>query len=572
MMRTRLLAESERFTAAERKVARALLANYPTAGLSTVSSLAEQAGVSDPTVLRFVSKLGFNGYPAFHAALLDEVDEQLNSPLTRIGTHPAPEGEAGLFARLTNDLAECVRQATAATPPDEFAMIVDLLADDRNEVVCVGGRYSGVLAERLAMHLAMIRPRVCHVEATTGRLADIAVDFGPRTVLVVFDYRRYQSDVVALARLASAARASTVLFTDRWRSPIAEVADRVVVAPVEWASPFDTKIAAIAQCEALVAALIERAPDKVRKRLERIEALREDTPTETLASPATLQGRGGADRLDPLRLAGAEDHSDADAVEHVNPEGRFPCLIACDHAGGHIPDDLDALGLGAEALGRHVTHDIGIADVARRLAGLLNAPAVLSRVSRLVVDTNRWLDDPRLILAESDGTAVPGNRNLSAAARQTRVERYFWPYHEAVSGALQGLMLRAGLPMFFALHSFAARVTDGPRHLHVGLFWHEDNRLAHALLEGLASEDALLVGDNDPFSGVDGSFSLDWHTWDTGIAGCGFEIRDDLLVDAEGRARWAERLAELLRVIAAERLPQWRAAETAVRLRKERRL
>ena len=78
---------------AERKLARVLLASYPIAGLESVARLAERAGVSPPTVTRFIAKLGFGGYPDFQAALRREIQERLSSPMARYDA--APRAVAG---------------------------------------------------------------------------------------------------------------------------------------------------------------------------------------------------------------------------------------------------------------------------------------------------------------------------------------------------------------------------------------------------------------------------------------------------------------------------------------------
>jgi DNA-binding MurR/RpiR family transcriptional regulator len=240
-----------------------------------VAALAERAGVSDPTVLRFVAKLGFTGYAAFQRALIDEVGEQLNSPLSMLNAEGSADPGDDLYARTLIHLANALRQAATSELRDEIAGVVELLADERSNIFCLGGRFSTVLALRLSMHLDQLRPRVHFVENRSGKLFDVLADFGSRTILIVFDYRRYQDDIIAFARLADAAGARIVLFTDRWRSPIAEVADRVIISPVETLSPFDSKVVAMAQTEALVATLIQRNPAKARSRLAAIEALRE---------------------------------------------------------------------------------------------------------------------------------------------------------------------------------------------------------------------------------------------------------------------------------------------------------
>src|ERR1700752_828757 len=81
---------------AERKLARVLLASYPIAGLESVARFAERAGVSPPTVTRFITKLGFRGYPEFQEALRQEVQARLSSPLARyaVDDSGAPAGSA----------------------------------------------------------------------------------------------------------------------------------------------------------------------------------------------------------------------------------------------------------------------------------------------------------------------------------------------------------------------------------------------------------------------------------------------------------------------------------------------
>ena len=89
--------------------------------------------------------------------------------------------------------------------------------------------------------------------------------------------------------------------------------------------------------------------------------------------------------------------------ESFNPDGTAPLLLVCDHASRFLPRRLGTLGLSEAELARHIAWDIGIAEVTRGLARALDAPAILSRFSRLAIDPNRALDDPTLIPQLSDG-------------------------------------------------------------------------------------------------------------------------------------------------------------------------
>lgn len=261
-------------TRKERVIARVLGADYPAAGLTTVAALAERAEVSIPTVLRFVAKLGFENYAAFQTALIRDVADRLNSPLAQLPRIDAIRAPDTVYQATMKTLAAALTQAANDYDAAAFEAILDMLGDERQTIHCLGGRFSCTVAQRLALHLAQIRPNVHVVQPHTLALMDQLVDYGPNVTLVVFDYRRYQREIIDFARGARAARARIVLFTDRWLSPIATLAEQVLVSPVESPSPFDSWVPAFAQTEAIIAALVQRAPDRVRDRLAAVEAVR----------------------------------------------------------------------------------------------------------------------------------------------------------------------------------------------------------------------------------------------------------------------------------------------------------
>jgi DNA-binding MurR/RpiR family transcriptional regulator len=269
-----LLRERETdLTPAEARVSQVLLADYPIAGLSTVANLARRAGVSDPTVVRLVAKLGFTGgYPEFQRALLEEVEARLRSPLMMMEARAStPGGTADAYVHsLEAGLME-VRQQGIAT---QYSRAAALLADRKLRLTLIGGRFSRYLAGVLYTHLVQLRPGLRHLDGTAAEMVDALIDLGKQDVVVVFDYRRYQSDVVDFATQAAARGSKLVLFTDPYRSPIAEVAHLVFTAPVEANSPYDTMVPALAQVEALLACLLESCGEETRQRLEEIEALR----------------------------------------------------------------------------------------------------------------------------------------------------------------------------------------------------------------------------------------------------------------------------------------------------------
>ncbi len=273
-VRTLLEQREETFTVSERRVVGVLLANYPSAALTSISQLAGSAGVSDPTVHRLVLKLGFEGYPEFQRALLAEVDARMNSPLSRLEASAAEPHAQDMQQAMLGSLTLAIGHTAAQASREDFEAAVSLLADPRRTVFSCGGRASSFIASWLVTLLSQMRPHACHIEPALERGSEALADLEPGDVLVVYDYRRYQESVVQFAHAAKTLGAQVVLFTDEWRSPIASFADAVLVSLVQSASPFDTKVPALAQTESIVAALVHRLPDEAKARLKRIEALR----------------------------------------------------------------------------------------------------------------------------------------------------------------------------------------------------------------------------------------------------------------------------------------------------------
>src|SRR5262245_25337978 len=105
-----------------------------------------------------------------------------------------------------------------------------------------------------------------------------------------------------------------------------------------------------------------------------------------------------------------------------------PFVITCEHASAAVPPEYADLGLRRDQLGEHIGWDIGAAAVTEELSRLLAAPAVLSAVSRLVVDCNRDLPDHDLMPCESHGVIIPGNASIDAAERAARLASFYTPY------------------------------------------------------------------------------------------------------------------------------------------------
>ena len=267
----RITASMPSLTTAERRAAHALLARYPTTGLDTVGLFAERAGVSGPTVLRFIGKLGFAGYPEFRRALHHELEAMAAFPLTR----PPTVGSA--FAdptALAESLTAILHETVSMCQPAELDRLLDLLADERRAIYILGGDFTEAVARHLEFHLRKLRPRVHLLDHDLVRRADVLADLRRTDVLIVFDIRRYQRDTVTTTRLAKASGAQTVLFTDQWMSEAADAASIVFRSRVDGPSRWDSLVGMLGLIELVVHAFDERVWPKARLRIEAIERSR----------------------------------------------------------------------------------------------------------------------------------------------------------------------------------------------------------------------------------------------------------------------------------------------------------
>ncbi len=219
-------------------------------------------------------------------------------------------------------------------------------------------------------------------------------------------------------------------------------------------------------------------------------------------------------------------------------------MVSCDHASRRVPRKIASgdLGLPPEEMARHIAWDVGAAGTARALADALDAPAVLGRFSRLVIDNNRGEDDPTLIMRLYDGTIVPANRGVDAAERARRLDLLHRPYH----AALGRLCARPGIALV-AVHSFTPKLRGRPpRPWHVAILSAADRRLADPLLARLRAEADLVVGDNEPYTGHLPGDAVDRHALRHGRPNVLIELRNDLIEAPEDQAAWGARLAPLL--------------------------
>src|SRR5882757_1507928 len=190
-------------------------------------------------------------------------------------------------------------------------------------------------------------------------------------------------------------------------------------------------------------------------------------------------------------------------VDLVEGDRKRGIVLVADHARRDLPEEYGSLGLPAAELERHIAYDIGVEMVTRELAAMLGVPAAIANFSRLLIDPNRGEDDPTLIRQLYDGTVVPGNYPMAPEERERRLDRFYRPYHDAVGAMIASVAhASAQAPFIFSVHSFTPVMQGFVRPWHVGVLWDLDDRVARPLIDLLARDNNLTVGDNEPYDGA----------------------------------------------------------------------
>jgi predicted N-formylglutamate amidohydrolase len=216
-------------------------------------------------------------------------------------------------------------------------------------------------------------------------------------------------------------------------------------------------------------------------------------------------------------------------------DGKSPLLFLCDHASNALPPGFALLGLEPALFATHIAYDIGAAALTRALASAYGAPALLGAWSRLLIDLNRGADDPTIVMKLSDGSIIPGNRDVDGAEVARRIAAWHAPYHAAIAAELDRMGRERGA-VVISIHSFTPSWKGRQRPWQVGILYDRDTRLAVPLMARL-NEAGFTVGDNEPYTGALEGDTLYQHGTKRCLPHVLIEIRQDLIdTDAAAQA------------------------------------
>lgn len=264
LVRDRIKEKQADLTAAERRLTAVLMDEQLLAGLQSITKLAESADVSTPTIIRLARKLGFDGFPDFQDAIREEIAARMKAPLAKLAAPSPADRDDHIVSRFALAASRNINATIDRLDPDAFDAVADLLADPARTIHVLGGRITRSNAHYLFNHLQIIRPGVSMLDSSPSVWPQSLLDMDTRATLIVFDIRRYEKELERLAGLVVAQKASIVLFTDQWGSPIEKHALHCFRAMVEAPSSWDSTLAINFLVEALIAAIQQRSPSSDR--------------------------------------------------------------------------------------------------------------------------------------------------------------------------------------------------------------------------------------------------------------------------------------------------------------------
>jgi len=259
-----------RLTPTERRIAEAVLADPTLLAFGTVSDLAAAVDTSRPSIVRFATKLGFDGYTDLQSWARTDVARRLTTPGTRI------RQRSGGGDRADDRIEQSVHLALLHFDPDRVRRLAAPLIGARS-IWILSGETSRAGAHVLHSGLSMIRDGVRLVEPhNLGRDLSAAAEID---AAVVFDFARYRRSTVLASRALADLGVAMVAVTDGPLSPLASITEHWCELRVPAVGPFDSSLPAVLAAELLVLEVVRRLGTEATDRIDRLEHLWTSTET-----------------------------------------------------------------------------------------------------------------------------------------------------------------------------------------------------------------------------------------------------------------------------------------------------
>ena len=245
------------FSKGQKRIAGYILENYDKAAFMTASKLGRLVGVSESTVVRFASVLGYDGYPSMQRALQEMIRSRLTSTQRIQQAGELLDQQDVLGAVLNTDI-ENLRELEAQADREAFNNVVERIRKARN-IYILGVRSSSFVAGYLNFYMHLLFENVTLVQSNAaGEILEQLFRIGPEDVLIAISFPRYSKVTINTVQFARDRGATIIAMTDNDLSPIYQMSDAALLAPCEMISFVDSMAAPVSVINALLLALANR--------------------------------------------------------------------------------------------------------------------------------------------------------------------------------------------------------------------------------------------------------------------------------------------------------------------------
>lgn len=263
----RIRAHGESLTAAERRVAAAILDAPQAVGFGTVADLAKAASVGAASVVRLATKLGYEGYSALQESIQHDLTRQLRPAAERIHDGVDDDRSKHLAAELSN-----VRASLEAVADTDVRTVVERLADLDRPVVVLSGEASAGVALQFVNQLGQLRDDVSTLRGSDVSVRREIAVMAPNATVVVVDLRRYERWVLDAHAAIHDRGIWTVGLTDSMLSPIASIAEVALVVSAHAVGPFDSHVGTLSLLDLIANGVAAELRVSAADRLAAVEA------------------------------------------------------------------------------------------------------------------------------------------------------------------------------------------------------------------------------------------------------------------------------------------------------------
>jgi len=260
------------FSKGQKRIAEYILENGDKAAFMTASKLGQLAGVSESTVVRFASELGYDGYPGMQRALQEMLRSRMTSTQRIRAAGDRLDSQDILGAVLQSDIDK-LREVVAAADRGQFDHVVGLLQRARH-IYILGARSSTFVAGYLNFYLHLLFENVTLVQTSAaGEIFEQLFRIGEGDVMIAISFPRYSKVTMSAVQFARDRGATIVAITDNELSPVYQMSQAALLAPCEMISFVDSMVAPLSLINALLVALAYRMEGAVSATFGELEGI-----------------------------------------------------------------------------------------------------------------------------------------------------------------------------------------------------------------------------------------------------------------------------------------------------------